>query len=424
MLTETKLRALMSNRLSGCNLSPGSLKRLYDGRGEGLYVLARMSPKGKVTLVFRWDYRSPVTGKRTVLTFGRYPLISLKEAREALAKAKRQVAKGQCPNAEKKKKVLGGLIFKVIAEQYLNKLEQENKLSKKTIQLKRSRLKRYVFPFFGDKPISAVTHTDIIETILKIQYEGHIEAGLRTKQVVSQVFQYAIDTGIVDINPVHKIGPQALLKPQKRHYRAIKDAKRLGELWAVLTSENALLEIGFIVQSALNFTLLTACRANEYRFATWKEIDWEDKLWRVPVERMKPSHIKRSGLPHLVPLARQTIELLHNVQKITGHDPNNFIFTVRGSGNPLSDNTLNKALKRLGFHKDTVQHGFRQSFSTFANEAGWPYPAIEVQLSHQVGSEVARAYNHAQYLDQRRDLMQWWADYLDNLAKKYGNANS
>ncbi len=109
MLTETKLRALMSNRLSGCNLTPGSLKRLYDGKGEGLYVLARMSPKGKITLVFRWDYRSPVTGKRTVLTFGRYPLISLKEAREALAKAKRQVAKGQCPNAEKKKKELGGL---------------------------------------------------------------------------------------------------------------------------------------------------------------------------------------------------------------------------------------------------------------------------------------------------------------------------
>ena len=103
-----------------------------------------MSPKGKVTLVFRWDYRSPVTGKRTVLTFGRYPLISLKEVREALAKAKRQVAKGQCPNAEKKKKVLGGLTFKVIAEQYLNKLEQENKLSEKTIQLKCSRLKRYI----------------------------------------------------------------------------------------------------------------------------------------------------------------------------------------------------------------------------------------------------------------------------------------
>ena len=137
---------------------------------------------------------------------------------------------------------------------------------------------------------------------------------------------------------------------------------------------------------------------------------------------MKPPHIKRSGLPHLVPLARQTVELLKNVREITGHDPDNFIFTIKGRGKPLSEGTLNKTLKKMRFHKDTVQHGFRQSFSTFANEAGKPYPAIEMQLSHQVGSEVARAYNHAQYLDQRRELMQWWADYLDSLAEKYGNA--
>lgn len=376
-------------------------KRYFDG--GGLYL--EVTPKG--SRYWRLKYRFNTKEKR--LALGIYPTISLKTARERLFEAKQQLANNIDPSAERQR----------IKQEHLDKtanlfenIAQEWHSSNKASWTKRHgnyilrRLEADIFPPLSNRPINEITSQDLLQVLRKVEARGAIDIAKRLRQTCGQIFRYAIATGRAERDISHDL-KDALKARKKTNYSRL-DAKELPEFMHRLESYDGELQ----TKIATKLLIYTFVRTGEVRGAKWSEFDFDKKEWRIPAERMK---MRES---HIVPLSSQVIQLLRELETFNGTYEH--LFPNRNKPTTyISENTILYAIYRLGYHSRTTAHGFRATASTILNEHGFMPDVIERQLAHAERNKVRATYNHAQYLPERRKMMQWWADYLNNLNREY-----
>ncbi len=325
--------------------------------------------------------------------------------------ARRKVANGINPAKAKqaaKVEKLGRTdhTFAKFAEKFLAKQLKEGK-SEATIQ-KKEWLLRLAMDDLGDMPINEIKAQTVLKTLKKREALGHYETVRRLRATISAVFRYAVASGVAETDPTFAL-KDALIKPTAKHHAAITDKDRLKEFLRALDSYGGKAE----TKIALNLHILFASRPGEIRKARWDEFDFEERVWNVPAERMK------MRVAHNVPLSNAALALLEELRELTGWGALLFP-SLSSAEKPISENTLNQALRRLGFSaKEVTSHGFRTTFSTFANECGlWSGDAIEAYLSHQDKNAIRRTYNRAAYWDERVQIADWWAAYVEELQSK------
>lgn len=388
--------------------------RLYDERG--LYVEVRGTADGGASKWWRFKYR--FDGKEKLLSLGTYPDVSLQDARRRRDKAREQVASGIDPSAAKKaekatRAAVAENSFEAVAREW-HRVVHQQKVSDGHSERTLIRLEQDVFPWLGGRPIGEVTAPDLLHTLRRIEARGAIETAHRAKQACGQVFRYAIATGRAERNPAADL--KDALKPViVEHMPAITDPQRVGELLRAIVAYKG----HPVTRAALQLAPLVFVRPGELRKAEWSEIDLEGAEWRIPSERIKRTkQEKASGAPHVVPLSSQAVVILRDLKPLT--DYSRFVFpSLRTRERPMSDAAVLAALRRMGFPKDEMTgHGFRAMARTLlAERLGMDEAAIEAQLAHGVRDTLGRAYNRTQFLEQRRQMMQTWADYLDKLRE-------
>lgn len=365
-----------------CRQAKGREKIYTLSDGGGLILEVR--PSGKKY----WISRIWRKGKEKRKCIGNHPDLSVKQARLKNI----EVRNGVDP--------LSGDLFGTVAEEWL-KVRAHGRLSEGYIRTINLRMKKYILPAFEKTPISEITAGDVLSLCRTIEASGFVETSHRIKNLIGQVCRFAISTGRIDNDPTSALQGALKISPDT-HYATITDKEGIR---ALLQACNVYR--GVVVRHALLFSIYTFCRPGEIRSAEWSEIDWEKCEWKIPAEKMK---MKR---PHLVPLCTQCLELLESLKQITGYQK--WLFPSACSDKRcMSDNTVRIALRTLGYQKeDITPHGFRAMASTILNENGFQTDIIERQLAHVQGNAVRAAYNHAQYLDQRQEMMQWWGDWLE-----------
>lgn len=369
---------------------------------KGMYLLV-----SKTCKAFRLDFR--FVGKRKTLAIGTYPDISLKRARELRDIARAHIADGVDPCELKKNEKLkiresGKNSFETVALEWLS--GRSSIWTPKHTKKMHSLLKRDIFPFLSNKQVEDIKAREILTIVRKIEDRNAIDTAHRAKQICSQIFRFAVATDRVERDPTTDL--RGALRPIKRNnFATIIEPQKVGELLRAIDGYEGYNAIKY----ALQIAPLVFVRPGELRNAEWTEIDLEKAEWRIPASKMK----KRN--PHIIPLASQTIALLKELSPYTGHG--RYLFpSVRSDSYPISDNTINAALRRLGYTKtEMTGHGFRGMASTLLHEKGWQSDIIERQLAHQETNLVKASYNHAQHLLERKEMMQFWADYLDDLRK-------
>ncbi len=261
-----------------------------------------------------------------------------------------------------------------------------------------------MYPWLGDSTINDIQPKDVLRVLRRVEDRGAAEAGHRIRQHCSAVFRYAVASGYADRDPTQDLRG-ALLPTKPKHYASITDAKKIGELLRAIDAYKGQL----VTRCALTLTALTFVRPGELRKAEWAEFDLENAEWRIPAEKMKMDR------PHIVPFSEQALDVLKEIQPLTSDG--RFVFPgIRSQQRPMSENTVTAALRGMGYTGDEITaHGFRSMASTRLNEMGWNRDAIERQLAHIEGNAVRAAYNYAEHLEERRRMMQAWADYLDGL---------
>jgi integrase len=355
-----------------------------------------------------WRLAYRFAGKQKSLALGIYPTVSLADARAERDEAKKLLARGIDPSAQRKaNKQLGkDSSFRAVAEELIAKLEREGR-AQVTLEKKRWLLD-FAYPAFGDRPIAEITAPDLLALLREIEGRGRYETAKRLRSTCGMVFRYAIATGRAERDPSADLRG-ALTTHQVVHRPAIVDPVGIGALLRAID--------GFdgqpTTQAALRLAAYVFVRPGELRLAEWEEFDLDTAEWKIPAKKMK---MRR---PHRVPLARQSLAILRDLQRITGNG--RWLFpSVRTFVRAMSENTLNAALRRLGYSRDEMCiHGFRSAASTLLNEMGrWNPDAIERQLAHQEANAVRRAYTHnAEYWSERVAMMQAWADFLDKLRE-------
>ncbi len=348
-------------------------------------------------------------GKQKTLAIGAYPDISLKDARSRHEEARALLAHGTDPSTHKQatkaaQLTSAGNSFQAVALEWhlkfsLNQAESHSSRNK-------SRLEKHVFPYLGGRPIAELEPPDILAVLRRIEGAGTLETAHRVKTIISQVFRYAVATSRATRDPT--IDLKGALPPARgKHFAAITDPNEVAELMRAIRDYRGAVETRIALQlSAYLFT-----RPGELRHMEWVEVDVVLALWSIPAEKMK------AGKPHVVPLSKQSIALLEEIKPLTNH--RRYVFPSRTDPRkPMSNNTIRQALRRLGYDNDTMTaHGFRALVSTRLYEMGYSSDLIEKQLAHNVGSEVRRAYDRSQHIEQRTAMMQQWADYLDSLRE-------
>ena len=389
-LTEVKIK----------NIKPsGKIERYADG--GGLYLEVSVAG-GK-----HWRMKYRVDGKEKRLSFGAWPTVSLSEARDKRDDAKKLLRESRDPGTEKQKAKVEreAPTFQDIALEYVEKQREVWAASHtRTVE---GRLKLDVYPAFGKKPIAAVTPQDVLAMLRKIEERRAFETASRVIGFCSLIFKYAVTLGLVDADPCRDLRPA--LKPYaKGQLAAITKPKEVGALMLSIDDYKGSL----VVRSALLFSALTFCRPGEIRHAEWTEIDFDENMWTVPAEKMK------GRVEHKVPLSRQALDVLEGIRPYTGSGK--YVFpTPRSANRPLSENGVLTALRNMGYTKEQMTaHGFRSMASTLLNELGHRPDAIEAQLAHKGADKIRATYNRAEYMLERRNLMQSWADYLDELREK------
>jgi len=375
--------------------------KLSDGRG--LYLL--IHPNGSKY----WRFKYQFNGKEKLLALGVYPDITLAKARERREQSRKLAANGidlgLLKQLTKRSKVLAGEnSFEPVAREWYAKFSSRWTPVHGERILRR--LEVDIFPWIGNRPVSEIMAAEILAALRRIENRGAIETAHRAHQNVSQVFRYAIATGRAERDPSADL--RGALEPvKKQHLASITDPKAIGDLLLAINEYKGF----FVTKCALRLAPLVFVRPGELRKAEWTEINFEAAEWRIPAEKMKMRSV------HIVPLSMQAIAILREVQPLTGHGK--YVFTgVRTIHRPMSENTVTGALRRLGYTSDEMTgHGFRSMASTLLNEQGWNRDAIERQLAHSERNDIRAAYNYAEYLPERRKMMQHWADYLDSLIK-------
>ena len=387
-------------------------RRLFDG--GGLYL--EIAPNGGKW--WRLKYRH--AGKEKRLSLGTYPETDLKAARAKRDEARKLIAAGLDPSAERKAGTLrarsaGANTFESVALQWLE-LKQHDWTEKNAIK-ERGRLVNHVFPWIGKLPIAEVGTVEIRSILDRIVKGRNIDTAHRVRMTMSCVFRYAIAHERAERDPAAALADY-LPAHRKKHFAHITDPTLLGELLRAIDGFSG----QYATTCALKLAPMLFLRPGELRQGEWSEVDLDKALWAVPARRMKlnkASKLDPSSPPHLVPLSRQAVAVLRDLHALTGNGK--LLFPgARHRDVPMSDATMNAALKRMGFDVDTIQpHGFRHTASTALNEMGFPPEAIERQLSHRERG-IAGVYNKAKHMPERVKLMQAWADYLDTL-KNGGN---
>lgn len=370
--------------------------------GEGLFLL--VMPSGSKY----WRLKYFFGGKEKLLALGVYPEVDLALARERRAEARKVLAIGNDPAAVKQEArrlatQRSNNTFEAVGREWFETRRHEWAPSSVEINLRR--LERHVFPELGPKPIASITPPEVLATLRRVEAKGTLETAKRLMQMCGQIFMYAIATGRAERNPVPDLRG-ALKSPVPKHHAFLK-VTDLPLYLKNLDSYDGSLQ----TQLALRLLLLTFVRTTELRAAHWGEIDWDKAEWRIPAERMKMREM------HIVPLSKQAIAVLRQLEQSTGHQQ--YVFQNQQKPTTfMSENTMLYALYRMGYHSRTTGHGFRSTASTILNEHGFAPDVIERQLAHNERNSVRAAYNHAQYLPERRIMMQWWADYLDELKTR------
>lgn len=357
-----------------------------------------------------WRMKYYFLGKEKLLSFGTYPAVSLAEAREKREQARKQLANeidpAQIKRAAKQQKLLNNEnTFEAVAREW-----HANRISTWTsghgINILH-RLEKDVFPLLVGRPITEIEAPDILAVLRKVENRGALEIAKRLGQTCGQVFRYAIAIGLVKHNPVPHL--KDALKPMiKGHYAAI-DVKELPEFLHTLEHNNARLYT--LTRLAIRLMLLTFVRTGELIGAKWSEFDLDEAVWIIPAERMK------MRIEHRVPLSTQAVALLRELKSISGTRELLFPNQSRPTDH-MSNNTILSALKRLGYKGKMTGHGFRAlAMSTIKEKLGYRHEVVDRQLAHAPRNKVDAAYDRAKFLDERKIMMQAWADYLDSLSK-------
>lgn len=375
--------------------------RLPDGGGMYLEVM----PNG--SKYWRLKYR--YLGREKRLAIGVYPAVSISAAREKMRLAKLEIAEGNCPSALKKqnklaKQNLMANTFKVIATEFIDKRKQEG-AAPVTLQKLEWIIEKKLCPYIGSVAISEITPVQLLATLRRIESDGLHETANRAKRVVGQVMRYAVATGRTERDMSQDL-KGALVAKKANHRAAITNPQDLSKLLVDIDGYQGTPE----VKAALQLTPMLFQRPGEIRMMEWSEIDWKHERWEIPADKMK------MRLPHTVPLCTQAITILKSLQTITGKG--RYVFpSVRRGGQPLSENGVRTALRKLGYGNEVVTpHGFRATARTILDEVlGFRVDFIEQQLAHAVKDANGRAYNRTKHLPERKKMMQTWADYLDNL---------
>lgn len=373
--------------------------RLFDG--GGLYLL--VTPRGGK--LWRLKYR--YDGKGKLLALGLYPEISLADARERRDKARKQVAHGIDPGAVRKAQKEADTketeTFEVIAREWHAKFTPTwTSGHADTIM---SRLERDLFPWIGSRPINKIKAPELLAALRRVEARGALETAHRIRTIAGQVFRYAVATGRAERDPSADL-KGALPQPGEKHLAAITDPKEVAPLLRAIDGYKG----HFVVRCALRLAPLFFVRPGELRKAEWSEVDLDGAIWNLPAHKMK---MKQA---HIVPLSRQAVETLTELKNFTGGSK--YIFpSDRSFERPMSENALLAALRRMGYGTDTMTpHGFRAMARTILDEVLKVRPDyIEHQLAHAVRDPNGRAYNRTSHLEERKHMMQLWADYLDGL---------
>jgi len=377
--------------------------KIFDSRG----LFVEVPPTGSK----RWRFKYAFGGKEKLLSFGIYPDVGLAKARERRDEARKLLADGVDPSAARKAQKAAGAdraanSCEVVARQWFEQAKAAwvPGHSEKILR----RLEKDLFPWLGAQPIDEIGAPEILTALKRIAARGAVETAHRARNDCSQVFRYAIAHGKATRDPAADLRGRHALPPAKvRHYATLTDPRAIGELLRAIDGYQG----SHVTRCALRLAPLVFVRPGELRAAEWAEFDTDAAEWRIPAEKMKMRE------QHLVPLSRQALEILEDLRPLTGGG--RLLFpSERSAARPMSDNTLNAALRRLGYSREQmVAHGFRAMASTLLNEQGWHRDAIERQLAHAERNAVRGAYNHAEHLPERRKMMQAWADYLDRLRE-------
>lgn len=369
--------------------------------GGGLYLEVTASGSRYWRLKYRYG------GKEKRLAFGVYPEVSLAEARDKRDVAKKVIAAGNDPGEIKKAEKIAHKIsfentFEAIAREW-----HQHKADRWSLRYRDEILDTFekdIFPYTGRRPIVDMKPMDWLEILRRIEKRGALEKMRKVRQRCGEVYRYAIVTGRADYNPVSDLAT-ALATPKKTHFPFLT-AEELPHFIKDLAGYTG----SVITKTATQIIMLTGVRTQEMRFARWEDIDFEKKLWEIPAEVMK---MKR---PHIVPLSDQVITLFKLIEPISKHRP--LVFIGRNDPRkPISKESVNQVIELLGYKGRLTGHGFRHTMSTILHEEGFNSAWIETQLAHVDKNAIRGTYNHAQYLDGRREMMQWYADYIGDLGK-------
>lgn len=369
--------------------------------GGGLYLLVKTNG----SRYWRLKYR--VLGREKLLSIGVYPDVSLALARQKRDAARRVIAEGGDPGETKKAekqalKIATSNTFEAIACEWHKARADRWSLRYREEIL--STFEKDIFPYIGKRPIAEIKPLELLDVLKKMERRGALEKMRKVRQRCSEVYRYAIITGRTEYNPAQDLAG-ALTPPTKHHFPFLK-ATELPDFLYDLGGYTG----SVITKSATYFIMYTAVRTQELRFARWQDIDLDNALWEIPAEHMK---MRR---PHVVPLSHQAVTLLRQLKPLTGHHP--LVFIGRNDQRKsISKESINQVIELLGYKGRLTGHGFRHTMSTILHEQGYNSAWIETQLAHIDKNTIRGAYNHAQYIEGRRNMLQWYADYLDLLRK-------
>ena len=375
--------------------------KLYDERGLFLIV----TPTGGKW----WRFRYSFDGKEKLLALGTYPDVTLASARDRRDQARTLLADGTDPSEQRKadKATRAGLAantFEVIGREWYAKVAPT--LADTTKEKIIRRLEVDAFPEIGNRPIASLVAADLIRVIERIEERGSVDIARRVHNYIGRIFRYAVGRGLATRDPSRDIELKDILPPADvQHHASVTEPREVGGLLRAIEGFTG----AVATRCALRLAALVFVRPGELRHAEWTEFDFDKAEWRIPGPKMKMKE------QHIVPLSAQAVAVLREIQSVTGRG--RYVFpSERGGARPMSENTVNGALRRLGYAKhEMTGHGFRSMASTLLHELGLPHPVIERQLAHGERNKVSAAYNFAEYLPERRKMMQQWADYLDKL---------
>ncbi|MBV8044626.1 integrase arm-type DNA-binding domain-containing protein [Pluralibacter sp.] len=387
---------------------------------DGFGMFLRVTPKGSKY----WQMAYRFEGKQKLFSIGVYPAVSLSDARQRRDEARRLLAQGIDPNAKKQAEVKElkakrdkTRSFSMVAKAWFS---TKTKWSEDYGDSVWKRLETYVFPAIGDKDVAELDTSDLLVPVKKVEALGYLEVAIRIQQYITAILRHAVQQKLIRHNPAYDM-EGAVQKPQTEHRPAL-ELEEIPQLLKKITEYKG----RRLTILAIQLNLMIFIRSSELRFARWSEIDFKSKLWVIPEQREAIENVKHSTRgakmkrKHFVPLCNQAMRILKEIQQLTYEEGHNdgLIFTgCYDSFKPMSENTINKALRNMGYDtkQDICGHGFRTLACSALIESGlWSEDAVELQMSHKESNSVRAAYTHkAKHLDQRRLMLQWWADYLD-----------